>query len=734
MKATGWMIFFIMTLLLSLFIAGCDNITDPESVIDPTVIEEYVLVWSDEFEAENLDMSNWNYEQGYGQDGWGNDEWQEYTNQPENVRLEDGNLVISAIWDSLNYSEPGKRDGSITSARINSKDKFSFKYGKIKARIKVPGSNGMWPAFWMLGSNFDTSGWPYCGEIDIMEISPLYHGDNTTICTIHWWDDENENHIYEGSTKSFSSPLTEDYHIYEVEWDEQRIIGKIDGIIYFTKVIDVNTMSEFLRDFFLIFNVAVGGNLGGEPNENTDWQEQMLVDWVRVYQAETNEEEINTFGIFTDETEVDAGITVGADAEIYVWENTLTSVFTAPYEGENVISFQTAGLGWFGAGIQSNLPIDLQNFANGWLKFMIKIPANVSFKIGIIDLLGNENYLDFPANQTAFGLARNGEWGQAIVPVQDLIGNVDISMLSYEFVILEENGIQCQFAIDDIYYDKTGVVESSLSFSQSSYSSAATEADIFIQDEARPDSTVTIEVANEADSITLTVALGASGAGQTTVYFGETNEATSTISISEDETIVVSYENAAGELLTDSAVIEAVADQNYIGIYSESHTENSLAYSTIINSADWSGNSAVPDEESTAVTAFDGSYVLSVAYESGSAGWGGIAFDFGSADISDYTTLKFSIDTSNMPALAYFGIKLEDNSTGSTEVDLFSYTPVVSGNWATYEIPLNDFPGANLADLKYLGLWNPQDAGNTLLFDTLYFDDIHLTNDRGMER
>jgi beta-glucanase (GH16 family) len=472
MKAIGWIIFFTMALLLSLFINGCDNITDPESVIDPTVIEDYIMVWSDEFDADNLDTSFWNYEQGYGQNGWGNDEWQMYTDSADNVRLEDGNLVIDAVWDSLNYAVPGKRDGSITSARINTKDKFSFKYGKVKARIKVPGSSGMWPAFWMLGTNFDTIGWPYCGEIDVMEISPLYHGDNTTLCTIHWWDDLAESYSSDGETRSFDTPLTADYHIYEVEWDEQRIIGKIDGITYFTKVIDSATMSEFLRDFFLIFNVAVGGNLGGDPDENTDWQEQMLVDWVRVYQAETNEEEINTFGIFTDETEVDAGITVGDDAEFFIWENewtgdpTLSSVNIPPYEGENVLALASTGQGWFGGGISSNIPTDLSSFADGSLKIMIKMPANVTFKLGIIDFLGNENYVIFPANQTAFGLQRDGEWGQAIIPMQDLKGSVDISMLTYAFAILEENGTSCQFAIDDIYYDKSRGVKNKINISQ----------------------------------------------------------------------------------------------------------------------------------------------------------------------------------------------------------------------------------------------------------------------------
>jgi hypothetical protein len=188
----------------------------------------------------------------------------------------------------------------------------------------------------------------------------------------------------------------------------------------------------------------------------------MYVDYIKVYQwNEMGEVQVGppdfeggTFGLFTDETPVDNSLGIGVDSEIYVWEGTLNAGSIPPYEGENGISWTTAGLGWFGAGIMSSQPVNLFNFGDGFLKFMVKIPAHIAFQIGIIDAWGNQNYVDFPANQTTYGLVRNGDWAQASIPVEDLRGlYIDLRMLSYEFVILEVNGQQCEFALDDIYWD-----------------------------------------------------------------------------------------------------------------------------------------------------------------------------------------------------------------------------------------------------------------------------------------
>jgi len=721
---------FLVTFFLTIILTGCDVTTEPDSLDDPTEFTNYVLVWEDDFDQDSstLNSNKWGYDLGYGSDGWGNDEWQLYTDELDNVRVEEGNLVISAQCPS---GDPGKRDGTVTSARIKTEDKFSMKFGKIQARIKPPVGMGMWPAFWMLGSNFATASWPYCGEIDIMEMSPLYHDETTTLFTMHWWDDESSSHNSYGTHKQFNYSLAEDYHIYEVEWDAQRIVGRIDGITYFVKVIDPNTMSEFLREFFLIFNVAVGGNLGGSPDETTVWPQSMYVDWVRAYQSEEATIPIESYGIFTDETAVDAGLTLGSDADIVVWVDewtedlTLVGATIPPYEGENVISWASNNIGWFGAGIQSSVPVDLSDFADGNLKFMIKMPTNVTFKIGVMDSQGNQSYVEFPANQTVYGLERNGDWGQAIVPVTAFSG-VDFSMLDYEFIILEEQGTQCTFAIDDIYYDGGGT-PSSVSFNAASYSVDDAGAEILVVDIPAANTVVPVSVDNGTETISVDVTIEVSGDGTATVNFGETNDETDTIAITAGGSITVTYSDADGVIRTATASIDNVAGP-IMGIYSESHTDQMLPYSQIINSADWSGNSVVPDELSTAVTPLDGTYVLSLTFETGSLVWGGVAFDFGSVDISSYSTLVFSIDTSEMADLVNFGIKFEDNSGGNNEINISTLTPVISNNWATYEIPLSQYPAVNLSDISLLGLWNPTDGSSAYQFGTLYFDDIHLTD------
>jgi beta-glucanase (GH16 family) len=391
------------------------------------------LVWSDEFtENSPPNADKWNYDIGYGPDGdgWGNQEWQEYTNSSDNVDVENGKLVITARCDS---GACGKRDGTITSARIHTQNKFSIKYGRIKARIKPPKGAGIWPAFWMLGSNFDSDGWPRCGEIDILEIAPLFHDDKTALFTLHWWDDDTDAHVYEGGEISFDYSLTDDYHIFEVDWNENRIIGKIDDQIYYTKSIDPDTMEEFLNDFFIILNVAVGGSLAGVPDTTTQWTQSMYVDWVRVYK---------------------------------------------------------------------------------------KVPSSAT-------------------------------------------------------------------------------------------------------------------------------------------------------------------------------------DTTTAGIFSESHTDPMIEHEQLVDSQWWGGNRVVPDTINTDVTPLDGDYVLAVDFVNAGAGWGGSVFEFARVDISAYTTLIFSIDTSAMAGFDDLEIEIEDTTGGKTNVLLASYTPTVSGNWYTYEIPFSDFSGIDFSDFSY---------------------------------
>jgi beta-glucanase (GH16 family) len=230
-------------------------------------------VWHDEFDGAELDRSNWTFD--IGGNGWGNAEWEAYTDKPENVRVEDGMLVITAIEDP---SLPAGRPYS--SARIKTQGLHSWKYGRIEARIKLPYGQGIWPAFWMLGDN--NKGWPASGEIDILE--HIGKEPNTIHGTVH------APGYFGGSgvTASFEVPegtLKNDFHVYAIEWEENEIRWYFDDQEYFKLTpADVPDAWIFDHEFFIIMNLAVGGRWPGYPDDTTVFPQQMLVDYVRVYQ------------------------------------------------------------------------------------------------------------------------------------------------------------------------------------------------------------------------------------------------------------------------------------------------------------------------------------------------------------------------------------------------------------------------------------------------------------------
>lgn len=240
------------------------------------VITKKKLVMSEEFNvngAPNPDM--WTYNIGTGANGWGNNELQYYTDRPQNIKIEDGMLKITAIKEQ--YLGAG-----YTSARIISKGKFEQKYGRIEARIKLPLGQGIWPAFWMLGSNSDTEIWPECGEIDIME----YLGNNPlrVFGTVHGPGYAGGESISKDFFLSNSRFDTE-FHVFGIEWDKNKINFYVDDFLYHTVTPkDVPGNWVFNQSFYMILNVAVGGNLPGIPNSQTSFPQTMLVDYIRVYE------------------------------------------------------------------------------------------------------------------------------------------------------------------------------------------------------------------------------------------------------------------------------------------------------------------------------------------------------------------------------------------------------------------------------------------------------------------
>jgi beta-glucanase (GH16 family) len=236
----------------------------------------WTMVWSDEFTGSTVNPANWTYDLGGG--GWGNNELETYT--VGGATVQDGELRITARKNT---------DGSYTSARLKTQGRQSWTYGKFAARLRLPQGQGIWPAFWMLGDNIATVGWPKCGEIDIMEmIGGGENRDDSAYGTIHW---DANGHASVGSSRiELVDPeiFHDDYHVFEVEWSPTTIVWKIDAVETARVSIDRAVwpeMEEFHRPFFILLNVAVGGNWPGSPDASTVFPQTLAVDWVRVYSS-----------------------------------------------------------------------------------------------------------------------------------------------------------------------------------------------------------------------------------------------------------------------------------------------------------------------------------------------------------------------------------------------------------------------------------------------------------------
>jgi len=238
-------------------------------------LDGWDLVWSDEFtqvDGSTPDPSKWGYDLGGG--GWGNQELQYYTDRPENARIENNQLLIEAHEESY-----GGRNH--TSARLLTKGKWDWTYGRFETRVKVPSGAGLWPACWMLGADIDSVGWPQCGEIDIME--QVGRLPKEIFGTIHGPGYSGGESI--GNTYTFAADVSDAYHVFVVEWDENLIRWFVDGIHYFTATPQSLGGDSWVFDHnhFMLLNLAVGGNFAGALDESVVFPQQYWVDYVRVY-------------------------------------------------------------------------------------------------------------------------------------------------------------------------------------------------------------------------------------------------------------------------------------------------------------------------------------------------------------------------------------------------------------------------------------------------------------------
>jgi beta-glucanase (GH16 family) len=238
-------------------------------------IPGWELVWNDEFsqaDGSAPDPTKWGHD--IGGSGWGNSELQYYTSRTNNARIEGGHLVLEALEEAY-----GERD--YTSARLLTKHKSDWNYGRMEARLKVPRGQGLWPAFWMLGTNISTVGWPRCGEIDIMENigrePRIVHG------TVHGPGYSGGEGV--GGPHTAAADLADEFHVYAVEWETNVIRWYYDDVHYFSVTPENLGESAWVFDHphFILLNVAVGGGWPGNPDKSTLFPQQMRVDYVRVY-------------------------------------------------------------------------------------------------------------------------------------------------------------------------------------------------------------------------------------------------------------------------------------------------------------------------------------------------------------------------------------------------------------------------------------------------------------------
>ncbi len=242
---------------------------------------DWQLVWADEFKGNTLDAAKWR--RMVVPAGRFNDEWQRYTDSSENAWVEDDCLIIRAIHESDTHGAD-----QYTSARLHTPPEDGWRYGKIAARIQLPHGKGLWPAFWMLGSNIDENGgdtpWPQSGEIDILEMYGS-KDDGAVEANMHYAD-ESGAHANMGAVRFEldEGKFADSFHVFELEWDKDSLQWFVDGQRFAAASIEGPEFSEFHEKFFILLNVAVGGEHAGRPDDSTTFPQTMYVDWVRVYQ------------------------------------------------------------------------------------------------------------------------------------------------------------------------------------------------------------------------------------------------------------------------------------------------------------------------------------------------------------------------------------------------------------------------------------------------------------------
>ena len=453
---------YSLALLILILSISCEE-TDPAPSNEIETPEGYSLIWQDEFNDGTIDLSSWGYETGDGTAyglpaGWGNDELQIYTTDEENAHIESGgsisSLAITAIEDG---------SGGFTSAKLVTKDLLSVRFGRIDVKAKMAQGQGIWPAIWMLGDNKDQIDWPGCGEIDIAEV--LGNQPTTYYSTLHFTNGEKKHEEIQHAHPLVNDSFSDSYHVFSVDWTPESITFLLDGAIMHEAPIEED-MKEFLRSFYLVLNVAVGGYWPGNPDNTTLFPQTMRVDYIRIFskddftppEAPILDIEEETIGQSIEpnigDNAIKEGFTDLGNLSVVVYGGggePVVSTSETSIDGDLSLAFEYPGGSWGGGYIELEGTSNLSSYSV--LKFSLNSPAS---------LYDAEIKLESPSTNKALYLkdytateVANGFY-EYTIPLVDFEG-LDLTEVSIPFSMwnpqdIDTNFIQGTVLIDNLHF------------------------------------------------------------------------------------------------------------------------------------------------------------------------------------------------------------------------------------------------------------------------------------------